>query len=157
MTAATHAAMRSAPVILLVEDNEADAFSFGLATQRTGFAVRVETVRTAREAVDYVSGFGVYSDRLRYPPPKLIVTDTHTPGLSGLELLDWLRADPRSKAIPVVLFGNALPADTVKQAYELGIASCVFKPSASDDLVRVLNALFSYWFLCETPLNESAR
>jgi CheY-like chemotaxis protein len=119
---------RTPPVILLVEDNENDAFIFRRALDALNWAGELHRVKDVPEAHDYLQGCGNYADRNCFPLPDLIVSDFHMPGHTGLEFLNWLRLKSELRKIPFVLFASsALPVD--KKAVLEGGARVVLSKS----------------------------
>ena len=108
------------PLLLLIENDEADIFLFRRALSQLAFKGHVRVVRSVSEARHYLEGTGMFSDRSYYPLPDLIVSDMNLPGLTGNHFLEWLRSDSRYSFIPFVfLSGSFLPADR-SQAVSLG-------------------------------------
>jgi CheY-like chemotaxis protein len=127
--------------VLYVEDEENDVLLLGLSFKRAGIAHPIQTVRDGREALDYLSGNGQFSDRELYPLPCLILLDLNLPRLTGLEVLNWVRQEPRLKTMPVVvLTSSSLEEDHVR-ARQLGADDYVVK---TGDLTR-LTAIATAW------------
>ena len=80
--------------ILLVDDDYNDCALFGIAVQKTGLNIRLETVRDGEEAVDYLEGRGVYADRAMHPLPALVVLDLNMRLSGAFEFLDWRPRSP---------------------------------------------------------------
>ena len=108
------------PLLLLIENDEADIFLFRRALSQLAFKGQVRVVGSVSEARRYLEGTGPFSDRNYYPLPDLIVSDMNLPGLTGNHFLEWMRSDSRYCFIPFVfLSGSFLPADR-SQAVSLG-------------------------------------
>jgi two-component system, response regulator len=100
------------PIVLLIENDEADVFLFRRAMSQLDFKGTIRVVDSVHHARDYLEGRGEYSDRRYYPVPDLIVSDMNLPGAFGNVFLEWLRKDERFVALPFVfLSGTFLPPD----------------------------------------------
>ena len=108
------------PVILLIENDEADVFLFRRALSQLNFHGTVQVVGSVSEARDYLGGHGKFSDRRYYPCPDLIVSDMNLPGATGNAFLQWCRGHDSFKHVPFVfLSGTFLPIDR-ERAGQLG-------------------------------------
>ena len=142
MTQATHLAH---PSILLVEDNSNDAMLLQEAFKAVDCANPLRIIQTGDEAEKYLSGAEEYSDRKQHPLPILIFLDITLHEKSGLELLKWLRRQPKINRIPVIIFTASEQPEDVKRAYALGANSYMVKPTGQKDLVRMVEASKRYW------------
>lgn len=131
--------------ILLVEDNEMDieltldAFKEG----RLGNIFHV--VRNGQEALDYVFGRGVYSDRSVYTRPDLILLDLKMPGMGGHEVLQHLKSTPDIKRIPVVILTSSKEEADLVLGYDNGANSYLVKPVSFDGFLKVVREIEQYW------------
>lgn len=126
--------------VLVVEDEASDRFPLERAFQQLDAKFVLEVVETGQEAVDYLVGKAPYSDRTRYPLPDLIILDLRLPGMSGLELLKWIRQQPEFQKLPIIsltAYGNR----DLSRAYELGLDFYLLKPANAQDLAEVLQAM----------------
>lgn len=129
--------------VLVVEDEQSDLFSLERAFGRLGSEFVLQVVGTGQEAVCYLEGKEPYSDRIKYPLPVLIVLDLRLPGMSGLDLLKWIRQQPLFKELPIIAltaYGNR----NLPRAYELGLDFYLLKPAEANSLAEVLQALSLY-------------
>jgi CheY-like chemotaxis protein len=134
--------------ILLVDDDSTDVFLLRRAFQRAGMANRLEVVTDGEQAMAYLAGQGVYADRERHPVPSLVLLDIKLPRKSGLEVLTWLRQQPRLRSLPVVMLTSSAQAADIGLAYDAGATVYHVKPSGLDELVelvRTLNAHSAVW------------
>src|SRR6185503_18355058 len=115
------------PVILLIEDDEADVFFMRRALSSIGFAGDVRVVVNAWQARDYMEGRGKYSDRAYFPSPDLILCDLHMPGATGLDFLKWLREHPLYRQIPIVIWSGNMPEATAKGLLGAGATAYFLK------------------------------
>ncbi|HEY1170562.1 MAG TPA: response regulator [Verrucomicrobiae bacterium] len=131
--------------ILLVEDSETDAILIKSSLNKVYSDVQLHVVRDGQQAMDYLSGLGKFTDREKYPFPQLVLLDLKLPGISGLEVLRWIRSTPAlAGLIIVVLTCSDFPADTT-QAYNLGANSVLRKPSSGGDMAALLKSIIDYW------------
>jgi CheY-like chemotaxis protein len=111
------------PVILLIENEEADVFLFRRALAQMNFRGTVRVVSSVSEAREYLLGSGKFRDAEYFPCPDLIVSDMGLPGETGNKFLEWMRADAKCAHIPFVfLSGTALPLERLR-AQELGVGT----------------------------------
>jgi CheY-like chemotaxis protein len=132
-------------IILLVEDDENDVFFFQRAAGRAGVTNRLQVVSDGREAIDYLAGNGSFSERDKHALPGLIVLDLNLPHRNGLDVLRWIRANPSTETVIVVVFTSSSAERDVHEAYLLGANSYVIKPSNPDQVADVLSAIKIYW------------
>jgi CheY-like chemotaxis protein len=135
--------MTEKKTVLAVEDDAPDLFPLRRAFRQLDPTFDVKVVETGRAAVNYLQGEGVYSDRNQYPLPLLIVLDLRLPGMSGLDLLKWIREQPQFTDLPIIAltaFGNR----DLPRAYDLGINFYLLKPADAESLAEVLQALDLY-------------
>jgi CheY-like chemotaxis protein len=96
-------------------------------------------------------GTGPYADRDKFPFPRFMIMDLKMPRMNGLEVLEWLRDNPKFQVIPtLVLTSSKLPSDILK-AYKLGANSYMVKPSNFDDLMTLIRNVYEYWTICCKP------
>lgn len=144
--------MEKGSTVLLVEDDETDAFFFQRAVSKGGFPYRVKVAKNGLEGMEYLAGSGKFADRDRFPFPKFIVTDNRMPMVSGKEFLLWLKSHPKFHVVPTIILGGQDDPKNVDEAYEeLGAHSYIVKPSTNEQLERVVRLIFEYWALCEIP------
>lgn len=132
--------------LLLVEDNEDDAFFLRRALKHAGIAQPPAHVPDGRAAVDYLAGEGAYADRAAHPLPAIIFLDLNLPYLTGLQVLEWIRQRPEFARIVVIALTSSSEASDLRRAYALGVNSYVVKPSSAEQLQEVVKA-FKLWWL----------
>lgn len=137
--------------ILVVEDEEADAFFVKKALHNNGVTCPIHVVGSGYEAIAYLMGEGKYSDRQKFAFPTLIITDLKMPNGDGFEVLHHLRTNPEWSIIPTVVLTSSLDPDDVKKAYLLGASSLHLKPSDYESLREQLKVLYDYWMTCQVP------
>jgi CheY-like chemotaxis protein len=144
--------------ILLVEDESNDVMLLQRLFSRLELARPLQVVATGELAIAYLDGQSPFEDREQYPVPTLIFLDLKLPGLSGFEVLTWIRQHPRlAKAQVVVLTGSKKSLD-VYRAFELGASSYLAKPVKVDDLAGLAKSLNLPWLtLADTVAPRSDR
>src|SRR5689334_13159409 len=121
--------------ILIAEDDPNDGFLLQRAFKKIGFKGRIYISKDGEEAKEYLKAEGQFSDRTKFPPARVLLTDLKMPRCDGFELLRWLRDNPSCRVIPTVVFSASAQEEDVTRAYELG-ANCYFcKPSNFERLV----------------------
>lgn len=114
-------------VILLVEDHPEDIRLVQLAFQKLGVLNPLHVVSNGEQAIDYLSGTGYYKDRAQWPAPQLVLLDLHLPGVSGFEVLSWMRSEPSLARIPVVVLTSSDNHRDIDEAYHFGATSYLHK------------------------------
>lgn len=137
--------------ILLVEDDPNDVFLIQRAFRKANLANPIQVMNDGEAAVQYLSGQEPYADRDRYPLPMLMLLDLKLPRRSGLEVLEWLKQQPKLKRLPVVVLTSSREHIDLNRAYDLGANSYLVKPVAFDSLLNMVQTLNQYWLI----INES--
>ncbi len=137
--------------ILLVEDNPRDAELIARAFRKAGIANLLSVVEDGAEALDFVFCRNAHADRELSAPPKVILLDLKLPKMDGLEVLKAIRADERTRTIPVVVVTSSKEDPDIKAAYALGANSYVVKPVSSDAFFDAVSKLGMYWLLVNQP------
>ncbi len=132
------------PILLLVEDDPADAMLIIRAMERVDLPARILHVNDGDEAVAYLAGEGSNHDRAL---PWLVVMDLKLPRRSGLEVLQWIRQQKSDVGrLPVVMLSSSHHTVDIQRAYEYGVNSYLVKPETSDQLLSMMTVLKTYWF-----------
>jgi len=137
-------------VILLVEDNPDDEALTLRALSKNNIKNQVVVARDGVEALDYLFGTGAYSGRDAHLIPQVVLLDLKLPKLDGLEVLRRLRADERTKLLPVVILTSSLEEQDRLRGYDLGANSYVRKPVNFNQFMEAVLQLGLYWLI----LNE---
>jgi len=137
----------SARYILLVEDNPDDEELTTLSLRRNNLAVDITVVRDGVEAIDFLFGQGQYTGRDIAHAPTVILLDLKLPKLDGLGVLQRIRADARTKSLPVVVLTSSSQDADVIASYNLGANSYVRKPVEFNAFVDAVSNLGLYWVL----------
>ena len=131
--------------ILLVEDNPNDAELTQRALKKSDPGTRLAVARDGAEALEYL-----LSTR---PKPKVIFLDLKLPKIDGIEVLRRLRADDRTRSVPVVVLTSSQEEKDIKECYKLGVNSYVVKPVEFDEFYKAVADLGIYWLvLNKSPL-----
>jgi two-component system response regulator len=133
--------------ILLVEDNAADAEMTISALSQNNLANKLLHVKDGQEALDFVFSEGKYAKRLVYENPKVILLDLKMPKINGIEVLQRIRSDNRTKTVPVVVLTSSKEDPDIKKCYELGVNSYVVKPVEFDEFQKAISDLGMYWLI----------
>jgi two-component system response regulator len=137
--------------ILLVEDNPNDVELTLHALKRHNLANRVEVLRDGAEALDYIFCTGAYAARAIEAPPKIVLLDLKLPKVDGLEVLRQIKADPRTRKIPVVVLTTSQEQRDIVESYDLGVNSYIVKPVNFDQFVEATRILGLYWLVLNEP------
>jgi|SRR5277367_62868 len=138
-------------VILLVEDNPDDEALAVRALKKNNVLNEIAVARDGVEALDYLFGEGAYAGRDMTVVPQVVLLDLKLPKLDGLSVLERLRADPRTKLLPVVLLTSSTEEEDMVKGYGLGANSYVRKPVDFDQFKEAIRQLSLYWLV----LNEA--
>ena len=136
--------------ILLVEDNADDEKLTLRAFKKSNIKNEVVVARDGAEALDYLFGTGQFAGRDMNVMPQLILLDLKLPKIDGLEVLRQLRADPRTKLLPVVILTSSKEQEDLIRGYSLGANSYVRKPIDFNQFIEAMQQLGMYWLI----LNE---
>jgi two-component system response regulator len=147
--------MPSNRLILLVEDNPDDVELTMRALKKNRIATEVVVVRHGVEALDFLFASGAYTGRNVELQPDLVLLDLKLPKVDGLEVLRRLRADGRTRLLPVVVLTLSNEEQDIQEAYRLGVNSYVRKPVDFDRFNELLQHLGRYWLdFNEAPLRR---
>jgi two-component system response regulator len=138
--------------ILLVEDNPDDELLTLRALKKANVANRIEVARDGAEAIDFIFGEGKHAGRDATDAPELVLLDLKLPKIGGLQVLERIRADDRTKRIPVVILTSSTEPIDIKSGYDLHANSFVSKPVNFQEFSEAVQRLGFYWLL----VNQSA-
>ncbi|MCZ7646035.1 MAG: response regulator [Planctomycetota bacterium] len=137
--------------ILLVEDNPDDEALTLRAFKKHSICNEVQVVRDGQEALDYLFREAAHAGRDSSEMPTVVLLDLNLPKLDGLEVLKRLRADARTKLLPVIILTSSKEEQDVLRGYGLGANSYIRKPVDFQQFLDAVGQLGLYWLL----LNES--
>lgn len=140
--------------ILLVEDNPQDEMLTLRALKKANLANRIDVARDGQQALDYLFRTGEFADRDGPNLPSVVLLDISLPRLSGLEVLERLRADTRTELLPVVILTSSDEQKDRIKSYENGCNSFVQKPVDFAEFVETVARLGVYWQATNEPPPE---
>ena len=137
--------------ILMVEDNPDDERLTLRAFAKNKLTNRIHVVRDGQEALDYVFCTGRYADRKITDRPHVILLDIKLPLIDGIEVLRRIKADERTRTIPVVMLTSSREERDLLETYRLGVNSYIVKPVDFEQFTESARALGMYWLLMNRP------
>jgi two-component system response regulator len=133
--------------VLLVEDNARDAEMTLRTLRKRNLANNVVHVKDGQEALDWLLGTAPHAGRDARPRPKVVLLDLKLPKVDGLEVLRAIRADERTRLLPIVVMTSSYEQRDVIESYKLGVNSYVVKPVDFDAFSAAVAELGHYWLL----------
>jgi CheY-like chemotaxis protein len=137
--------------IVLVEDNPNDAELALRALKVHNLANNLIWLKDGVEAIDFIFAQGQYSDRSMENAPKVILLDLKLPRVNGLEVLEKVKSDIRTKSIPVVVLTSSSEEQDIITSYNLGVNSYILKPVDFDKFINAVREIGFYWLLLNKP------
>ncbi len=143
--------MKQSLEILLVEDNPNDAELAIRALKKHNLANNLIHVTDGQAALDYLLGTGIHHGRDVHQHPKVVLLDLKLPKLDGIEVLRQVRADERTKLVPIVIMTTSREDRDVVESYKLGANSYIVKPVDFENFSEAVSNLGLYWLLLNEP------
>jgi len=138
--------------ILLVEDNPEDLELTLRALRQANLANHIEVTRDGAEALDFIFCEGIHADRKIEDTPKLILLDLKLPKVDGIEVVQRIKSDPRTKHIPIVVLTSSKEQSDLVRSFHSGANSYIVKPVNFDGFTKAVQEIGMYWLLLnETP------
>jgi two-component system response regulator len=137
--------------ILLVEDNLQDLELAQRALRKANLTNHIRVARDGAEALEFIFCEGAHAGRRIEDGPKVILLDLKLPKIDGLEVLQRIKSDPRTKTIPVVVLTSSKEQSDVVQSYRLGVNSYIVKPVDFEGFAKAVQELGMYWLLLNQP------
>jgi two-component system, response regulator len=147
----------SSKYILLVEDNPSDIGLTRRALKQSHITNRMVVAEDGRDALDYLFGVGVHAGRDPADLPTLVLLDLKLPRVSGLEVLQQIRADARTRRLPVVILTSSQEEQDIIASYDLGANSYIRKPVDFVQFAEAIHHLGLYWLVINEPPPEAAK
>ncbi len=138
-------------IILLVEDNPSDVALTQRAFTKSHVANELVVAEDGQEALDYLFGAGAYAGRDITETPALILLDLKLPRVDGLQVLRQIRADERTRRLPVVILTTSKEEPDVAQSYDLGANSYIRKPVDFTQFIEAIQHMGLYWLVMNEP------
>ncbi|VVB84694.1 putative methanogenesis regulatory protein FilR2 [uncultured archaeon] len=133
--------------ILLVEDNPSDAELALRALKKHNLANKIHLVKDGADALEYIFATGAYAGRNIGSKPKVIFLDLKLPKVDGLEVLQKVKSDERTRTIPIVVLTSSHEERDMVESYKLGVNSYIVKTVDFDKFVQAVAQLGMYWML----------
>ena len=133
--------------ILLVEDSPEDAWLTIRALRNYKLANNIQVAEDGADALDFLFCRGAYKDRTFSHPPKLVLLDLKLPKVNGFEVLRAIRADERTKAIPVVVLTSSKEQRDLIEGYQLGVNAYAQKPIDFEQFSETVRQIGMFWVL----------
>jgi DNA-binding response OmpR family regulator len=139
------------PTILHVEDDENDRLLLAIAHQRANVPAHLIGVGDGEQAIAYLQGDGVYSDRNRAPLPNLVLLDLKLPLKSGFDVLAWIRGRDILKDLPVIILSSSPHEIDKERALGGGANFYIVKPVSITAMVEIVKELYGSWLQATSP------
>jgi CheY-like chemotaxis protein len=137
--------------ILLVEDNPSDLEVALRALKEQNLCNNVQVARNGEEALDFIFCQGPFAGRRPDELPRVILLDLKLPLIDGLEVLRRIRADARTRNVPVVVLTSSTEERDVVESYALGVNSYIAKPVDFDQFRDAMKVIGMYWLMLNRP------
>ena len=137
--------------ILLVEDSAEDAELTLRALKKHNLANRIHHAKDGVEALDFLFARGPHAYQTTLRMLRVVLLDLKLPRVDGIEVLTRMRADPRTKLVPVVVLTSSREDPDISRCYALGVNSYIVKPVAFEEFIKVVSSLGLYWLLLNQP------
>ncbi len=133
--------------VILVEDNPDDAALTIRALKKHNLANKLIHLKDGAEALAFMFATDEFASRNVENKPKVILLDLKMPKINGIEVLEKIKLDNRTRSIPVVVLTSSAEDPDIKKCYELGVNSYIVKPVEFDNFVKTVADLGLYWML----------
>jgi len=131
--------------VLVADDDSQDTLLLQLAFEKSKMPVQLQAVADGEQAIDYLLGRNGYEDRHSHPFPQFLLLDLKMPRLNGFEVLDFVRARPGLRQLPIIILSSSDDPRDIRRAYDAGANSYLCKPHTAEGLADLLKALQAYW------------
>jgi CheY-like chemotaxis protein len=137
--------------ILIADDSESDVELTIHALRKAKLANDIHVVEDGAKALDYLFCRGPYVERTFQSPPRVVLLDLKMPKVDGIEVLKAVRADPRTKAIPVVVLTSSNEQRDIVDSYNLGVNAYIQKPVEFESFRQVIEQIGMFWLVVNEP------
>ncbi len=138
--------------VLLADDNSTDAELTIRELKKHRFANNLVHVKNGKEALDFIFARGIYADtRDIMHPPKIVLLDIQMPKINGIEVLQEIKAAPRTRHILVVMLTSSKASPDIQKCYDLGANSYIVTPVNFERFAEAIRSLGFYWLLLNQP------
>jgi two-component system response regulator len=137
--------------ILIVEDTPQDLDLALRALRKAKITNHIEIARDGEEALEFIFCEGHFAERKMEDGPKVVLLDLKLPKIDGLEVLQRIKSDPRTRPIPVVVLTSSREQNDVVESYGLGVNSYIVKPVNFEQFSEAVQKLGMYWLLLNHP------
>jgi CheY-like chemotaxis protein len=137
--------------IVIVEDDPNDAELITRVLRKYNMANRFVHLKDGAEALDFLFTRGAYAHMASLRQPKVILLDLKLPKVNGIEVLQQLKSDERTRNVPVVILTSSREERDLKDAYALGVNSYVTKPISFEEFAKTVAELGKYWLTLNRP------
>ncbi|MCD6017568.1 MAG: response regulator [Bacteroidetes bacterium] len=145
--------MKEGIEILLVEDSASDAEMTIKALKKNNLANKLLHLKDGSAALDFIFAEGTYAGRNVEDKPRVILLDLKMPKVNGIEVLERIRMDARTRTIPVVMLTSSKEDPDILRCYELGANSYVIKPVEFDEFQKAISNLGLFWMIVNQTLH----
>lgn len=142
-------------IILLVEDNPDDVELTLLAFEKSKVVNEIVVAKDGQEALDYLFAAGDHAERDPALSPEVVLLDLKLPKIDGLDVLRRMRADDRTRRLPVVVLTSSNEEQDIVRSYDLGANSFVQKPVNFAEFIEAARHLGLYWLVLNEPPQAS--
>lgn len=137
--------------ILLCEDNKRDADLTMRALRKHNITNTIIWVKDGEEALNYLFGKGKYKNRPVEDTPRVIMLDLKMPKMDGMQVLEKVRSNPKTRHIPVVVMTSSREESDIARSYDLGANSYIVKPVDFSKFMKSVSEVGLYWLLLNRP------
>jgi two-component system response regulator len=143
--------MPESPLVFLVDDDSNDEELARVALKRTGIAHRLMVARDGAEALDWLFRRGLHQERDPSLKPCVVLLDLKLPKMSGLEVVEAMRSDERTRHLPIVVFTSSSEEHDLRESYRLGANAYVRKPVDFAEYKKLVNDVTAFWLVHNHP------
>ena len=141
--------------VLLIEDSTNDAELTIRELKKHNMANNLVHVKNGKDGLDFLFATGKYAGKRDIQhTPKVVLLDIQMPKVNGIEVLEKIKTDPRTKTMPVVILTSSKEDPDIKKCYELGANSYIVKPVNFERFAEAIKNLRFYWLLLNQPPHD---